>query len=462
MPNIGELERRYVLEAVESGFVSSVGPFVSEFERRFAERRRVEARHRLRDRHGRDPHRPAPARGRGATTTSSAPTSPSSARSTRSPTAAPVRSSSTPRPARGTSTPPCSRPSSTGAPPRGRPSPRSSRSCTCSGSPPTWNRSWTPASDTAYPCSRTPRSRSVPTWTTGRYAGRHTGTVGRVGCFSFNGNKIATTGGGGMIVTDDDDAGRTGPSPHDPGQGARRRLPPRRGRLQLPAHQHRGGPRASPSSSGSTTSSRPSTASPRATTRRLADLPLVLPPRVEGLDATYWLYSVLVPESDGRGRDEFLDHLNGLGVGARALWRPLHAQPPFPSAPVDRWGGRRRPLRAWRLAALRHRADRRPTRTASSRRCAPSSPSPARLGDAPPGTHPPPRALDEPLDGPGSRRARGWGRMASWRSPSGCSRSRPPCSGGRGSPTGSTCRRRSCSSSSASSGPTSRSCPRWP
>ncbi len=37
MPNIGELERRYVLEAVESGFVSSVGPFVSEFERRFAE-----------------------------------------------------------------------------------------------------------------------------------------------------------------------------------------------------------------------------------------------------------------------------------------------------------------------------------------------------------------------------------------------------------------------------------------
>ena len=36
VPNIGELERRYVLEAVESGFVSSVGPFVTEFEERFA------------------------------------------------------------------------------------------------------------------------------------------------------------------------------------------------------------------------------------------------------------------------------------------------------------------------------------------------------------------------------------------------------------------------------------------
>ena len=33
---------------------------------------------------------------------------------------------------------------------------------------------------------------------------RHTGVFGRVGVFSFNGNKIVTTGGGGMIVTDDE------------------------------------------------------------------------------------------------------------------------------------------------------------------------------------------------------------------------------------------------------------------
>jgi len=32
---------------------------------------------------------------------------------------------------------------------------------------------------------------------------KHTGTIGILGCFSFNGNKIITTGGGGMIVTDD-------------------------------------------------------------------------------------------------------------------------------------------------------------------------------------------------------------------------------------------------------------------
>ena len=33
-------------------------------------------------------------------------------------------------------------------------------------------------------------------------AGRHCGTFGRVGIYSFNGNKTITTGGGGMIVTD--------------------------------------------------------------------------------------------------------------------------------------------------------------------------------------------------------------------------------------------------------------------
>jgi len=33
-----------------------------------------------------------------------------------------------------------------------------------------------------------------------KYKGRYTGTFGDMGCFSFNGNKIITTGGGGMVV----------------------------------------------------------------------------------------------------------------------------------------------------------------------------------------------------------------------------------------------------------------------
>jgi len=37
------------------------------------------------------------------------------------------------------------------------------------------------------------------------YNGRHTGGFGLMGCFSFNGNKIITTGGGGVIVTDNEE-----------------------------------------------------------------------------------------------------------------------------------------------------------------------------------------------------------------------------------------------------------------
>ncbi|MBP6712758.1 MAG: LegC family aminotransferase [Aliarcobacter sp.] len=36
------------------------------------------------------------------------------------------------------------------------------------------------------------------------YKEKHTGTFGKVGAFSFNGNKIITSGGGGVIVTDDE------------------------------------------------------------------------------------------------------------------------------------------------------------------------------------------------------------------------------------------------------------------
>ena len=38
----------------------------------------------------------------------------------------------------------------------------------------------------------------------GRFKGKHTGTIGKLGCLSFNGNKIITTGGGGMILTKDE------------------------------------------------------------------------------------------------------------------------------------------------------------------------------------------------------------------------------------------------------------------
>ena len=38
-------------------------------------------------------------------------------------------------------------------------------------------------------------------YTEGRYAGKYAGTIGDIGVYSFNGNKIITTGAGGMVVS---------------------------------------------------------------------------------------------------------------------------------------------------------------------------------------------------------------------------------------------------------------------
>ncbi len=40
------------------------------------------------------------------------------------------------------------------------------------------------------------------------YKGQHTGTFGKIGVLSFNGNKILTTGGGGMLLFRDIDLGK--------------------------------------------------------------------------------------------------------------------------------------------------------------------------------------------------------------------------------------------------------------
>ena len=41
-----------------------------------------------------------------------------------------------------------------------------------------------------------------------KYKDKHTGTYGFVGAFSFNGNKTVTSGGGGCVITDDDRIGK--------------------------------------------------------------------------------------------------------------------------------------------------------------------------------------------------------------------------------------------------------------
>jgi dTDP-4-amino-4,6-dideoxygalactose transaminase len=166
-------------------------------------------------------------------------------------------------------------------------------------------------------------------WTEGPLAGRHAGTIGHMGAFSFNGNKIMTTGGGGMFTTDDPVLASK--AKHLSTQA---RLPDR-GYL----HDEIGfnyrltniaaalGVAQLERLDGFVNKKREIAAR---YAEAFAGTDIQTPPAIPGQESTYWLYSVLVPTTRGTGaRDELQDFLAEVNIESRSLWRPLHMQPPL-------------------------------------------------------------------------------------------------------------------------------------
>jgi dTDP-4-amino-4,6-dideoxygalactose transaminase len=172
----------------------------------------------------------------------------------------------------------------------------------------------------------------------GRFAGRQVGTIGRLGCFSFNGNKVITSGGGGMVVTEDAALARRGrhlvrqarmPGPeyvHDE-VGYNYGLTNVAAALglaqleQLPRFLER------------------KRAIAEAYDRALGDVPgLTLPPQTSWATSSRWLYSVLIdPAAFGADRHLVREQLLHRGIETRPLWSPAHGMEPYRDLP--RLGG---------------------------------------------------------------------------------------------------------------------------
>ncbi len=154
------------------------------------------------------------------------------------------------------------------------------------------------------------------------YRGKHTGTFGALATLSFNGNKIITTGGGGMILTDDPDlAGKarhlttTAKKKHPwayehDAVGYNYRLPNLNAALgvaqaeQLPTY----------------IAEKRRIAAAYRRWCATAGVHFVLEP--EGCQANYWLNALLL--NDRGQRDNFLQFTNQCGVMTRPAWQPMH------------------------------------------------------------------------------------------------------------------------------------------
>lgn len=163
-----------------------------------------------------------------------------------------------------------------------------------------------------------------------KYKGQMVGHIGDIACFSFNGNKIITTGGGGMIVTDNETWARkakylTTQAKDDPIEyihkeiGYNYRLTniqAAMGCAQLELLDEY-----------------------VATKRRIAEyyarhlsatFGITLPQEAPWAFSTFWLYTILIDEKKyGSSSRELMRRLRQAGIQTRPLWHPIHSLPPY-------------------------------------------------------------------------------------------------------------------------------------
>jgi dTDP-4-amino-4,6-dideoxygalactose transaminase len=159
------------------------------------------------------------------------------------------------------------------------------------------------------------------------YKEKHTGTFGKIGVLSFNGNKIITTGGGGMIITDDENLAEqakhittTAKVPHKwefmhDEVGYNYRIPNVNAAIgcaqmeNLPKYLD---------------NKRETAALYKDFFNELGSTFLVEP---EGCRSNYWLNAIIL--ADREQREEFLDYSHKNGIMTRPIWRLMNKLPMY-------------------------------------------------------------------------------------------------------------------------------------
>lgn len=161
------------------------------------------------------------------------------------------------------------------------------------------------------------------------YKGRKCGSIGHISCFSYYANKIITTGEGGMIVTDDDklaDRARL-----------HRNLCFKEGRRFY--HEELGGNYRMTNLQAAVGAAQMERIEEFIKIKRRngasynkllcsADL-LQIPTEKEWAKNVYWMYGIVLHESTGLNAEVLANKLKEKGIGTRPFFHGMHEQPVF-------------------------------------------------------------------------------------------------------------------------------------
>ncbi len=161
------------------------------------------------------------------------------------------------------------------------------------------------------------------------YRGKHTGTFGKIGIYSFNGNKIITTSGGGMLVSADEEITKKATFLATQARDAARH------------HQHSQigyNYRMSNVTAGIGRGQMLHLEEHKARKKEIyrqyeeafRDIPeITLNPLNKDGDANCWLTGMVIAKSCEVTPDDVMDALEAANIESRPVWKPMHLQPVF-------------------------------------------------------------------------------------------------------------------------------------
>lgn len=161
------------------------------------------------------------------------------------------------------------------------------------------------------------------------YKGKHTGTFGKVGVYSFNGNKIITTSGGGMLVSEDEELTKKATF-----LATQARDPARHYQHSQIGYNYRMSNITAGIGRGQLLHLEEHKTLKRAIYEKykeaFSDIPeITLNPMNRDGDANCWLSCMTIDKKSSVTPDMVMDALEKENIESRPIWKPMHMQPVF-------------------------------------------------------------------------------------------------------------------------------------